>query len=264
MVVFTGRKVFIKSQNEIDVMREAGRINAAALTAVREEIRPGVSTADLDAVAHEVIRQHGATPAFLHYPGPYPYPAATTISLNDELVHGIPSPDRRLRSGDIVSVDCGTVFEGYVGDSAFTMAVGEISPEVRRLLTVTRRALELAIAQMQAGNRVGDVSAVIQNHVEEQGFFVTREYSGHGVGQKMHEGPDVPNYGSPGRGLVLRPGMTVALEPMVLSGSSATRVLSDGWTVASADGSPTAHFEHTVAVTDSGPLILTRQPRQGL
>ncbi len=251
------RQIVLKSPREIEIMREAGRINALALQAVREAARPGVTTAELDAVAEEVIRSHGATPAFKGYPGPYPYPATITVSINDELVHGIPSKRRKLREGDIVSIDCGTVYKGYVGDSAFTMGIGAISPEAQRLLEVTERALYIGIEQMRPGNRVGDVSAAIQRYVESHGYHVTREYTGHGVGREMHEGPSVPNYGTPGRGVMLRVGMVIALEPMVLVGTPKTRVLPDKWTVVSADGSLTAHFEHTVAITEDGPDILT-------
>ncbi|HFC10450.1 MAG TPA: type I methionyl aminopeptidase [Chloroflexi bacterium] len=251
------RQIVLKSPREIEIMREAGRINALALQAVREAARPGVTTAELDAVAEEVIRSHGAIPAFKGYPGPYPYPATITVSINDELVHGIPSKQRKLREGDIVSIDCGTIYKGYVGDSAFTMGIGEISPEAQRLLEVTERALYIGIEQMHPGNRVGDVSAAIQRYVESHGYHVTREYTGHGVGCEMHEGPSVPNYGTPGRGVMLRVGMVIALEPMVLIGTPKTRVLPDKWTVVSADGSLTAHFEHTVAITEDGPDILT-------
>lgn len=251
------RRVVIKSPEEIAIMRQAGRINALALEAVRRAIRPGVTTAELDAIAEEVIRSHGGVPAFKGYPGPYPYPATITASINEELVHGIPSPKRVLREGDIVSIYCGTIYKGFVADSAFTVGVGEISPEAQRLLEVTEQALYAGIAQMRPGRRVGDVSAAIQHYVESRGYHVTREYTGHGVGREMHEGPMVPNYGTPGRGLVLRPGMTIALEPMVLVGTPKTRVLEDQWTVASADGSLTAHFEHSVAVTEGEPLILT-------
>jgi len=251
------RQIVLKSPAEIEIMREAGRINALALMEVWKAVRPGVSTAELDAIAEEVIRSHGAKPAFKGYPGPYPYPATITASINDELVHGIPRPDRIIREGDIVSIDCGTVFEGFVGDSAFTVGVGEISPEAQRLLKVTEQALYEGISRLRAGNRVGDVSAAIQQYVESRGYYLTREYTGHGVGRRMHEGPSVPNYGKPGRGVLLRVGMTVAIEPMVLVGTPKTRVLADKWTVASADGSLTAHYEHSVAVTKEGPLILT-------
>ena len=250
------RNIVVKNQTELALMREAGRVNALALAAVREMIRPGVATADLDAAAEEIIRKHGGTPVFKGYPGAYPFPATLCVSINEELVHGFPSK-RRLKEGEIVSVDCGTLLEGFVGDAAFTAGVGEVSAQARRLLEVTQHALEAGIAQMRAGNRTGDVSAAIQSYVESNGFHVTREYTGHGVGQQMHEGPQVPNYGTPGRGVVLRPGMTIALEPMVLVGTARTRVMPDQWTVVSADGSLTAHFEHTVAVTEVDPWILT-------
>ena len=250
------RNIYIKNAQEIAIMRQAGRINALALTAVREMIRPGVTTADLDAAAAEVIRKHGAKPAFLGVPGAYPYPATTTVSVNDELVHGIPGK-RRLQEGDIVSVDCGTIFEGFVGDSAFSVGVGETSVLAQRLIEVTEKSLSIGIDLLRAGKRVGDVGEAIQKYVEGQGFYLTREYTGHGVGRAMWEGPQVPNYGIVGRGTLLRTGMTIALEPMVLVGSPRTRVMPDRWTVASADGSLTAHFEHSVAITENGPLILT-------
>jgi methionyl aminopeptidase len=251
------RNIVVKSEAEIERMRQAGRVNAQALQAVRELIRPGVSTAELDAAAEEVIRKHGGTPIFKGYPGPYPYPATINASINNELVHGIPSPKRKLKEGDIISVDCGTLLNGFVGDSAFTVGVGEISPEAQRLLKVTEQSLYEGIDKMRPGNRVGDISFAIQRYVESQGYQVTREYTGHGVGRDMHEGPQVPNYGTPGRGMQLRPGITIALEPMVLMGSPRTSVLPDKWTVVSADGALTAHFEHSIAVTEGEPLILT-------
>lgn len=238
-------------------MREAGRINAEALAAARAIIRPGVSTADLNAAAEEVLRKHGAYSPFKNYPGPYPYPASTNVSVNEELVHGIPNPRRKLHEGDIVSVDCGTVFEGFVGDSAFTAGVGEISEAARKLLETTEAALYAGIEKMIAGNHVGDVSAAVQQYAESRGYHVTREYTGHGVGRRMHEGPQVPNYGMPGHGMLLRVGMTIALEPMVLVGTAQTRVTADQWTVVSADGSLCAHYEHSVAITENGPMILT-------
>lgn len=250
------RQIHIKSPAELDVMREAGRINATVLATAKELLQPGVTTADLNAAAEEVLRKHGCISPFKGYGHP-PFPASITVSINRELVHGIPSKKRKLKAGDIVSIDCGTVFNGFVGDSAFTAGVGEISPQAQELLDVTEGALSAAIEQMRPGKRTGDVSAAIQQYVESCGFYVTREYTGHGVGHEMHEGPQVPNYGVPGRGLPLRPGMTIALEPMVLVGTSATRVLSDQWTVVSADGSLTAHFEHSVAITEGDPLVLT-------
>lgn len=252
------RPIVIKNSPEIETMREAGRVNALVLKTVREMVRPGITTQELDAVAEELIRKNGGKPAFKNYPGPYPYPATLTISINEELVHGIPGK-RKLKEGDLISVDCGTVLNGFVADSAFSMGVGEISPQAQQLLEVTEKALYLGIEKMRPGNRVGDVSAAIQQFVEGYNFHVPREYTGHGVGRDMHEGPLVPNFGVSGRGIPLRPGITVALEPMVMVGTHRTRVLDDQWTVISADRSLTAHFEHSVAVTENEPIILTAQ-----
>lgn len=238
-------------------MRQAGRVNALALAAAKAAIQPGATTADLNAAAEEVILKHGGIPTFKGVPGAYPYPAATTISINEEMVHGIPGK-RKLRAGDIVSVDCGTTLEGFVADSAFSAGVGELSEQAQHLLEVTERALHIGIEQMRSGKHVGDIGYAIERYVEdEQGYHLTRQYTGHGVGRIMWEGPQVPNYGRPGRGIALRPGMTIALEPMVLIGTAQTRVLPDQWTVASADGSLTAHFEHSIAITDGDPVILT-------
>jgi methionyl aminopeptidase len=250
------RQIHLKSPAELTAMREAGRINATILATVKELLKPGVSTADLNAAAEEVLKKHGCVSPFKGYGRP-PFPGSITVSLNQELVHGIPSKHRKLKAGDIVSVDCGTVLDGWVADSAFTAGVGEISPQAQLLLTVTEAALYAGIDKMRVGHRTGDVSAAIQTCVESQGFHLTREYTGHGVGRQMHEGPQVPNYGKAGTGMLLKKGMTVAIEPMVLVGTAATHVLSDQWTVVSADGSLTAHFEHSVAVTEGEPLILT-------
>jgi methionyl aminopeptidase len=250
------RQIHIKSAAELQTMREAGRINAEVLATVKALLKPGVSTADLNAAAEVVLRKHNCFSPFKGYGHP-PFPTSITTSINRELVHGIPSRNRKLKNGDIVSIDCGTVLDGLVADSAFTAGVGEISPDAQDLLTVTEEALYAAIDKMRVGNRTGDVSAAIQNHVESRGYFVTREYTGHGVGRQMHEGPQVPNYGKPGSGLALKAGMTIAIEPMVLVGTDETRVLPDEWTVVSADGSLTAHFEHSVAVTEGEPLLLT-------
>jgi methionyl aminopeptidase len=219
-------------------------------------IKPGVTTAELNAAFEAVQKKYDVFSPFKNYPGPYPYPASICTSINDELVHGIPS-NRKLKDGDIVSLDCGTVYEGFVGDMAVTVAVGEVSKETLRLMDVTKKALEIAISKMVPGNTVGDIGHAVETFVEENGLYITRTYTGHGVGRKMHEGPQVPNYGIPGRGMRLREGMTIALEPMVLAGTSATIVKEDEWTVASADGSKTAHYEHTVAITPDGPMILT-------
>ncbi|HKG53635.1 MAG TPA: type I methionyl aminopeptidase [Anaerolineales bacterium] len=252
------RQIHIKSPAELQIMREAGRINASVLATAKELLQPGVSTADLNAAAEEVLRKHGCVSPFKGYGHP-PFPSSVTVSINQELVHGIPSKKRKLKAGDIVSIDCGTVFEGMVADSALTAGVGELSPEAQELLNVTEGALSAGIEKMCVGNRTGDVSAAIQNFVESRGYYLTREYTGHGVGRQMHEGPQVPNYGKPGTGMPLKAGMTIALEPMVLVGTAETRVLPDQWTVVSADGSLTAHFEHSVAVTEGKPLILTVQ-----
>jgi methionyl aminopeptidase len=250
------RVINIKTPAEIAIMREAGRINYAALDAAKKAARPGVTTADLNAAAEEVIKAHGAYSPFLNYPGPTPYPASICTSINEELVHGIPGK-RKLVEGDIISMDCGTVFEGFVADSAITVGVGELAPAAKKLIEVTEGALAAGITKMVAGLHVGDISACIQEYVESRGYYVTRVYTGHGVGRQMHEGPQVPNYGEAGTGLLLKQGMTIALEPMVLIGTERTRVLRDGWTVISIDRSLTAHCEHSVAVTESGPLVLT-------
>ncbi len=253
------RKITIKTPEELSVMREAGKINAEALQAAYEMIRPGVTTADINAAAEDVLKKHGVTSPFKNYPGPYPYPASTNVSVNDELVHGIPGK-RKIKNGDIVSVDCGTTYNGFVADSAFTAGAGEISAEALHLLKVTEQALYTGISMMRAGNRVGDVSAAVQQYAESHGYYVTREYTGHGVGRAMHEGPQVPNYGIAGRGIELQPGMVIALEPMLLVGTERTRTAPDEWTVVSADGSLCCHWEHSVAITENDPVILTRLP----
>jgi len=250
------RQIHIKSPDEIKIMRQAGRINAEILATMKNMIRPGVSTVDLNAAAEEVLKKHGCYSPFKGYSQP-PYPASICTSVNEELVHGIPSKKRILREGDIISVDCGTVYEGFVADSAKTFPVGKISEEAQRLMDITEGALVAAIDKMRVGNRTGDISAAIQTYVESRSLHVTREYTSHGVGRQMHEGPQVPNYGTAGTGMPLRPGMTIAIEPMVLVGTHETRTLGDHWTVISADKSLTAHFEHSVAVTEGDPLILT-------
>jgi len=252
--------IIIKAEQELALMRQAGRINAQVLEALAQAVRPGLTTGELDRMARGLIRSAGATPAFLNYPHPVypdsPYPAAINTSINDELVHGIPGR-RRLQDGDIISIDCGAVYRGYVGDSALTLPVGRISEQAQRLIDVTAEALRRAIAACLPGNRLGDVSATIQEWVEGQGFHVVREYTGHGVGRNMHEDPSIPNWGKRNRGAVLRPGMTLALEPMVTVGPPELTVKADRWTVVTVDGSLCAHMEHTVAVTDGAPEVLT-------
>lgn len=250
------RSINIKSAFELEIMREAGRINAEALSAAVALVTPGVTTAELNEAFEAVHKKYEVYSPFKNYPGPYPYPASICTSVNEELVHGIPGK-RKLQEGDIISIDCGTVYQGFVGDMAVTVAVGEIDPKTEELMAVTKQALEIAISKMVPGNTTGDIGYAVQTYVEGQGFYITRTYTGHGVGRKMHEGPQVPNYGKPGRGMRLREGMTIALEPMVLVGTGSTSVKEDQWTVASDDGSLTAHFEHTVAVTANGPQILT-------
>lgn len=246
----------LKSPREIQIMREAGRIVARVHAALREAIRPGVSTWDLDQLAVETMARYDAASCFLGYRG---FPANICASINNELVHGIPSRDRILKDGDIISVDIGVRHRGFIGDSAWTYAVGTISEEAQRLMAVTESSLFEGIAQSKAGNRVIDISRAVQQYVESQGMSIVREYTGHGVGRQMHEAPQVLNYvsdDSDGR-LVLRPGLVIAIEPMVQAGTWQTRTLKDNWTVVSKDGSWAAHFEHTVAITNSGPEILT-------
>ncbi len=250
------RSINIKTPYEIEIMQEAGRINAEALEAAIALVKPGVTTAELNEAFEAVHQKYGVFSPFKNYPGPYPYPASICTSINDELVHGIPG-ERQLVEGDIISIDCGTTYQGYVGDMSKTVTVGKVAPETERLISVTKKALDIAISMMVAGNTIGDIGHAVQTYVEGEGFYITKTYTGHGVGRKMHEGPQVPNYGKPGRGMRLREGMTIALEPMVLVGTPNTRVKEDDWTVASADGSLTAHYEHTVAITPDGPKILT-------
>ena len=251
--------IHLKSPEEIEKMRVAGRIVAEVLALMGERAVPGITTLELDRMAEELIRSHSAIPSFKGYPpgSRHPFPATICASVNDELVHGIPG-DRVLQEGDILSVDVGAIHEGYHGDAAVTLPVGTIDEETQRLLDVTRGALDAGIAKMRSNNRSGDVSAAIQAYVEQRGYNVVREYTGHGIGRQMHEEPQVPNHGQSGRGVRLRSGMTIALEPMVLSGDYKVHVLKDNWTVASSDGKLTAHFEHTVLISDGEPEILTR------
>ncbi len=236
-------------------MRRSGRIVRQVLEAVREAVAPGVSTMDLERVAERTIRDLGAKPAFKGY---YDYPCVLCTSVNEEIVHGIPSARRILKAGDIVSIDCGVVLDGYYGDSAITVPVGDtITPELQKLLEVTRESLLHGIEAARVGNTVGDVGAAVQQLVEANGFSVVREFVGHGIGTKLHEDPQIPNYGTPGHGAKLRDGMVLAIEPMVNIGGPGTRVLDDKWTAVTEDGSYSAHFEHCVAVTRNGPVILT-------
>lgn len=246
----------LKSAREIEIMARAGRIVGATLDLMRERVRPGISTEELDAAAEKFIRSHpGATPSFK---GLYGFPKSLCVSINEEIVHGIPSTKRVLREGSIVSVDVGVFLEGFHADAATTIPVGQIAPEAARLLTVTQAALVAGIAEAHLGNHIGDIGHAVQLVAEAAGFGVVRELVGHGVGQRMHEDPQVPNHGQPRRGPKLQLGMTLAIEPMITQGDYATRMLDDKWTVVTADGSLAAHFEHTVAITKEGPRILTR------
>jgi methionyl aminopeptidase len=247
--------VVLKSQDEIEKMRRAGRVVREVLELVRANVKPGATTLDLEKVAEARIAELGAKPAFKGYHG---YPCVLCTSVNSEVVHGIPSKKRVLREGDIVSVDCGAVIDGFYGDAAITIPVGEkISPEAEKLLRVTEASLQAGIAVVRPGATLGDIGAAVQNVVEAEGFSVVRDFVGHGIGVQMHEEPQVPNFGEAGRGMKLRPGMVIAIEPMVNVGGPDVRVLKDGWTAVTDDGSMSAHFEHTVAVTDTGARILT-------
>ena len=237
-------------------MREAGRLVGEVLTELASHVEPGVSTGDLDALAEKRIRQAGATPAFKGYHG---YPGSICASINDEVIHGIPSGRRLLQPGDVISIDVGASLDGYFGDSAMTLPVGQVSEEAATLLRVTEESLYKAIEQARPGSRVSDIGHAVQQHVEASGFSVVREFVGHGIGQQMHEEPQVPNYGEAGRGPRLVEGMVLAIEPMVNAGKPAVKVLSDGWTAVTRDGSLSAHFEHTVAVTAGEPWILTER-----
>lgn len=245
----------LKSQREIDVMARGGQILAEAVALMERSVRPGISTMELDKIADEFIRSHkGALPSFK---GLYNFPASICTSINNEIVHGIPSKKRILVEGDIVSVDVGVKYGGYHTDSATTVAVGEIPEESRRLLAVTRKALEAGVNAARNGNHLGDIGAAVQTLVEKAGFSVVRDLVGHGIGTGFHEEPQVPNYGKPSRGLRLVPGLTIAIEPMVNVGKANIRTMPDRWTVVTVDGTRSAHFEHTVAITESGPRILT-------
>ncbi len=247
--------IVLRTAKEIDMMRKACQISAEALQLAGESVKPGITTYEIDQIAYRYIKKQGAEPNFLNYNG---FPATACISINDEVIHGIPSKKRVLKEGDIVSIDLGAKVNGYNGDNAATFACGAISDEAKRLCDTTRESLYLGIEQAVAGNRIGDIAFAIQSYCEERGFSVVREYTGHGVGTHLHEDPSVPNYGTAGRGQRLLPGMTIAIEPMINAGSKAIKCLPDGWTVKTLDGKLSAHFEHTIAITKGEPIILTK------
>lgn len=247
--------VLLKTKEELQVMRQAGKIAAGALWAGGAAVRPGATTAQINRVIHDFILRHGATPSFLGYGG---FPASACISVNDEVIHGIPG-DRILRDGDIVSIDVGAQIGGFHGDSAYTFACGEISAEAKALCDAAQLALQRGIEAARPGNRIGDISAAVQQTVESLGYSAVREYVGHGVGKSLHEDPEVPNFGPAGHGVRLVEGMTIAIEPMINAGGPAVRVLGNRWTVVTADQGLSAHFEHTVAITKNGAVVLTRQ-----
>jgi methionyl aminopeptidase len=246
--------ILLKSPKEIARMEKANRIVAEILEEVKERVRPGVETRELDELAEAGCRRHKVEPAFKGYRG---YPSSICVSVNEEIVHGIPG-SRRIKDGDLVSLDFGVRYDGYYGDAALTVPVGEVSPEARKLLAATQESLDAAIAQVQVGARLTNISHAVQTVVEGHGFAVIREFVGHGIGRSLHEDPQIPNFGPPGRGPVMQAGLTLAIEPMTCSGSWRVRILGDGWTAVTQDGSLAAHFEHTVALTDKGAVVLSR------
>jgi len=247
--------IVLKTGRELKVMREACRISAEALKLAGSAVEPGVTTAELDKIAEKYILSQGAVPNFKNYNG---YPATACISITNEVIHGTPSKKRVIKSGDIVSIDLGAKFEGYHGDNAATFACGDISAEAKRLMDTTRESLYEGIAAAVSGGRLGDIGAAIQQYVEQRGYSVVRQFVGHGIGTQLHESPEVPNFGTHGRGIRLMPGMTLAIEPMINAGHYDVKVMPDGWTVLTKDGSLSAHFEHTIVITPDGPQIMTK------
>ena len=246
--------VVLKTSRELKAMRDAGRISSRALKLAGEAVEPGVSTLEIDRIVRKYIEEQGATPSFLNYGG---FPASACISVNDVVIHGIPRKNQILKQGDIVSIDVGAFYEGFHGDNAWTFPCGEVSKEAQALMDVTRESLFEGINAARPGNRLGDIGSAVQRYVEARGYSVVRDFVGHGVGAELHEDPSVPNYGTPGRGVRLLPGMTIASEPMVNQGVHTVETLSDNWSVVTSDGKLSAHFEHTIAITPDGPVILT-------
>ena len=252
-------KIFLKTEDEIDLMRKANQLVGSTLAELGKHIKPGVTTLQLDKIAEEFIRDHGAVPTFKNFPNPYggPFPASICTSVNDVVVHGIPSEDTVLKDGDIISIDCGTLLDGYNGDSAYTFCVGDVKPEVKQLLKVTRDSLYKGIEQAVAGNHVGDIGSAVHDYCEGFGYGVVRELTGHGIGREMHEAPQIPNYGSRGNGVMLKAGMCIAIEPMITMGDRKIWMLPDKWSIVTRDNKPAAHFEHTIAVRRGKAEILS-------
>ena len=246
--------VELKSKAEIAAMRRAGQVAGKALKAIAEAVAPGITTRELDKIGESMIRKNGGLPTFIGYRG---YPASICVSVNEEVVHGIPGP-RKLKAGDVVGIDIAATVEGFVGDTALTVIVPPATKEAQRLVDVTRKSLDLAIEKMRSGNRLGDIGAVVQELAEANKFGVVRDFVGHGIGRQMHEEPAVPNFGTAGTGIRLEPGLVLAIEPMITAGSWRVKMMPDGWTVVTEDGSLAAHFEHTIAVTEDGPVVLTK------
>lgn len=252
-------KIFLKTEDEIDLMRRANRLVGATLAELGRNIKPGVTTLQLDKIADEFIRDHGAIPTFKNFPNPFgePYPASICTSVNDIVVHGIPSDKVVLKDGDIISIDCGTLLNGYNGDSCYTFPVGEVSDDVSKLLHATKKSLYLGIEQAVAGKHVGDIGAAVQEYCEGCGYGVVRELTGHGIGKEMHEAPQIPNYGSKGNGVMLKAGMCIAIEPMITMGDRKIWMLPDKWSIITRDRKPAAHFEHTIAIRKGQAEILS-------
>lgn len=251
--------IFLKTEDEIELMRHANQLVAKTIAEVGRHIKPGVTTLQLDKVAEEFIRDHGAVPTFKGFPNPYggPFPGSICTSVNDVVVHGIPDATTVLKDGDVISVDCGTLREGFNGDSCYTFCVGEVSDDVRQLLKTTKESLYLAIEQAQAGKHIGDISSAVQTHCEQQGYGIVRELTGHGIGKEMHEDPPIPNYGRRGNGTMLKAGMCIAIEPMVTMGKKDIYMMPDRWTIRTRDGKPAAHSEHTIAIRKGKAEILS-------
>lgn len=252
-------KIFLKTEDEIELMRKANQLVGSTLAELGKQIRPGVTTLQLDKIAEEFILDHGAIPTFKNFPNPYgePFPASICTSVNDVVVHGVPSDEVVLKDGDIISIDCGTLLDGFNGDSAYTFCVGEVSPEVKQLLKTTKESLYIGIEQAVAGKHIGDIGAAVQQHCETQGYGIVRELTGHGIGREMHEPPQIPNYGRRGNGVMLKAGMCIAIEPMVTLGDRQIWMLPDKWSIVTRDRKPAAHFEHTIAIRRGKAEILS-------